>query len=92
MPLSGVHGSSKVKLTEMLISEALAHGALEIRILVHYTQLLAERSTVTGKHNARAGGSGLELKTWSLQAKLFTPLLPQNILVSVCLVGLDFTQ
>lgn len=86
------NGSSKVKLTEMLISEALAHSALEIRILVHYTQLLAEQSAVTGKHNARARGSGLELKTWSLQAKLFTRLLLQNILVSVCMDGLEFMQ
>lgn len=86
------NGSSKVKLTEMLISEGLAHSALEIRILVHYTQLLAEQSAVTGKHNARARGSGLELKTWSLQAKLFTHLLLQNILVSLCLDGLEFMQ
>jgi len=54
-------GSSKVKSTETLISEALAHSALEIRILVHYTQLLAEQSSVTGKHNAGARGSDLEL-------------------------------
>lgn len=45
----------------MLISEALAHSALEIRILVHYTQLLAEQSGVTRKHNAGARGSDLEL-------------------------------
>lgn len=54
-------GSSKVKSTETLISEALAHSALEIRILVHYTQLLAEQSSVTRKHNAGARGSDLEL-------------------------------
>lgn len=86
------NGSSKAKLTEKLISEALAHSALEIKILVHYTQLLAEQSSVTGKHNARAGGSGLELKTWSLQAKLFTHLLLQNFLVSVCMDGLEFIE
>lgn len=49
------NGSSKVKLTEMLISEALAHSALEIRILVHYTQLLAEQSSVTGNTTPQPG-------------------------------------
>lgn len=55
------NGSSKVKSAEMLISKALAHSALEIRILVHYTRLLAEQSAVTRKHNAGAKGSDLEL-------------------------------
>lgn len=54
------NGSRKVKSTEMLISKALAHAALEIRILVHYTRLLAEQSRVTRKHNG--GARGL---TWS---------------------------
>lgn len=42
------------------LRSTLAHSALEIRILVHYTRLLAEQSAVTGKHNARARGSDSE--------------------------------
>lgn len=42
------------------LRSTLAHSALEIRILVHYTRLLAEQSAVTGKHNAGARGSDLE--------------------------------
>lgn len=42
------------------LRSTLAHSALEIRILVHYTRLLAEQSAVTGKHNAGARGSDSE--------------------------------
>lgn len=75
----------------MLISEALAHSALEIRILVHYTQLLAEQSSVTRKHNTRARGSDLELEPWSLWTKRFVILL-QNIWVSLYEEGFEVTQ
>lgn len=55
------NGSRKVKSTETLISEALARGALEIRILVRSTQLPAEQSGVTRESDAGARGSDSEL-------------------------------